>query len=137
MGLTAVILGSYRKHFDQISLARDRLIQSGIEVVLPVGEVVDDSAEFVSLSSDEAGLTPGNIEAAAVDKALEASFVYFVCPDGYIGRTASYELGRLTQAGKQPYFSHMPSDLPVAIPKQAILSVDALIAGLKDGTINP
>jgi hypothetical protein len=135
MGLRVVILGSYRKHFDLIDQARKSFALAGYEVVLPVGEVVDSTKDFVPLSSDKPGLTPAEVEAEAVDQALNAAFAYFVCHDGYIGRTASYELGRLMQAGKRLYFSQQPIDLPVAVPKGEIISVDALILGLKNGTI--
>lgn len=136
MGLKVAILGSFRKHFNQISEARDRFIEAGFEVVLPVGEITDPNPGFVPLSSDKPGLMPAEIEALAVEKALNAEVIFFVCPKGYIGRTASYELGRLTQAGKRLFFSEAPDDMPVSIMPESVVPVEALITGLKDGTIS-
>lgn len=126
----AVILGSYRKHFAAIRHALGVFEAAGWKVPIPNGQPLDPGVEFVRLSGDDPGAEPADLELWVIQQALAADVVYFVIPEGYIGRTTSYELGYLLGAGKQLYVSDMPDDLPVAIQQDQIMTPEQLVAKL-------
>jgi hypothetical protein len=45
-----------------------------------------------------------------------------VAPNGYVGRTTCYEIGRLVQAARPVYFSDPPDDLPLFVPQSHVLT---------------
>jgi hypothetical protein len=52
---------------------------------------------------------------------------YVVAPEGYVGKTTCYEIGRVLQAGKPLYFSNAPQDLPILVPSRFVIEADVLV----------
>jgi ADP-ribose pyrophosphatase YjhB (NUDIX family) len=102
---------------------------AGIEVLAPKkGELTSGENGF-ALFDDEKGQDPRLVELLYLHnlKSLgEGGFSYFVDPDGYIGKSASYELGIAQLTNTRCFFSHKPADHPAYIQKGSIWSADSL-----------
>jgi len=60
-----------------------------------------------------------------------------VAPNGYVGKTTTYEIGRIIQAQRPLYFSESPDDLPIKIPTKHICSASHLATLLADKLFIP
>lgn len=130
--LTAAIVGSFRRFYDDILRTRVVFVDAGWEVSTPVGgRPLDPTAEFIVFDTDAVGYDAPTIETLAVHRILRADLVYVCAPAGYVGRTTCYEVGRAIQAHRPIYFSDMPADLPLRVPPSAIISADDLVASLQ------
>ena len=91
-----VLHGSFRKHFGEIQRIHRLFTDAGIEVLEPsASEVIGTKDGFAML------LTDTETDSRLIEllymhnlKRLgENGFSYFVNPEGYLGKSASYELG--------------------------------------------
>lgn len=96
-----------------------------------VSEIINPNEEFVVLRADNPKHDPIEIQSIALHRILSSTFVYVVAPDGYIGRTTCYEIGRVIERKIPIYYSHHVHDLPMPIPEEAIVSPDMLITHIK------
>jgi len=130
-----VIHGSFRKHFEEIRNAYNIFTSAGIEVLAPtLSEIKEINNGFVILQSDKEN-DPRIIELLYLHnlKRLgENGFSYFVNPEGYIGRSASYELGIAQISNTHCFFKEKPSDHPAYIHKNSIWSPEALAQYIKE-----
>jgi hypothetical protein len=133
-GHEVAIIGSFRKYFAAMTNARDCCGAAGLAVSTPAsGDVVDDSVTFVRLTTDDAGLADEAIQAVATNRIIRADAVYVVAPNGYVGRTTCWEVGRAMQAGRPVYFSEPPEDLPIRVPATHIIDPPGFAAVVKAG----
>ncbi len=125
-----IIHGSFGKHFDEIQRVHQLFTEAGIEVLAPkTGELVD-SVDGFGLFEDEIDQDPRLIELLYLHnlKRLgENGFSYFVNPSGYIGKSASYELGIAQLTNVPCFFSDKLDDHPAYTPHNSIWSPEALI----------
>lgn len=122
------IIGSFRQHYasvlEVIRLFRD----ADWEVTSPEGsEVLEAGIEFVRFSTDHPDHSDAHVQTTTLLKIFEAEVVYVVCPEGYVGRTTCYEVGRLRQAGVPVYFSERPLDLPIVVPDSHVVGASELL----------
>ncbi len=124
-----IIHGSFSKHFAEIKQAAELFTAAGVEVLAPKkGELVAADNGF-ALFEDEIGQDPRLIELLYLQnlKRLgDGGFSYFVNPDGYIGKSASYELGIAQLTNTRCFFSHSLSDHPAYINKNSVWSPASL-----------
>ena len=125
----AVIHGSFRKHFAEIQRVRQIFEAAGIEVLAP-GEAEISRFEngFAILSSDvveDQRLTElrylHNLKKLGAD-----GFSYFVDPEGYIGASASYELGIAQISNVRCFFMEKPKGHPAYLHKNSIWKPELL-----------
>lgn len=125
----SVLHGSFQKHFEKIKEVYTVFRACGIEVVAPkFSEVAAIKDGFTVLDSDES-IDPRMIELlylSKVKKIGRMGFSYFVNVDGYLGKSASYELGIAQSLGVPCFFLHKPSDHPVYIPQNTIWKAENL-----------
>ena len=125
-----VLHGSYRKHFKEILEAHKLFTEAGIEVLAPeFSEIARFEDGFAILESDEEE-DHRMIELLYLHhlKSLgENGFSYFVNPDGYIGKSASYELGIAQTTNVKCFFLEQISDHPAYLHKNSIISPEVLI----------
>ena len=124
-----VLHGSFQKHFDEIQRIHRLFNNAGIEVLAPrVSEIIDVRNGFAVLESDEAR-DPRMIELLYLHhlKLLgENGFSYFVNPEGYIGKSASYELG-IAQVSNVPcFFLEQPTDHPAYLHANSVWKPELL-----------
>lgn len=130
---TVAIIGSFRKYYDEVLEAARYFEKADISVLTPPDSyIVDPRAEFVRFGCDPEDLTDNQIQSETLDRIFAADFVYVVAPDGYIGRTTCYELGRAYERNMTVYYSESPADLPVEVSEESIVSYRDLTEKLRD-----
>jgi ADP-ribose pyrophosphatase YjhB (NUDIX family) len=93
-GLNGLIIGSFRKHYAQISEIIELFNKNNIQILSPqIAQVVNPSDEFVLFDYDPEHLNARELEDIVLKKCHKADFVYLVNPQGYVGLSASFEIG--------------------------------------------
>lgn len=127
--IRCVLHGSFRRHFEAIKEAHDIFTAAGIEVVAPKkSELVSVQNGFAFLEGEE-NQDPRFIELLYLHnlkKIGRSGFSYFVNPEGYIGKSASYELGIAHISNVRCFFSHALDDHPAYVHKNAVWSPESL-----------
>jgi len=129
-GFQCVLHGSFRKHFDEIRRVHRIFTGAGIEVLAPtMSEIKAVEDGFAVLESDREKdrrmielLYLHNLKRLG-----EGGFSYFVDPDGYIGKSASYELGIAQVSNINCFFSEELNDHPAYLHKNAIWKPEELV----------
>jgi len=109
--LSAAVSGSFHRHMEVITAAVQELASLSIRVLSPADpRVVAYQAGFLFVASDRVRSVR-----LVQDRHLEciraADFLWLICPDGYVGQSASMEVGFAAAAGVQIFSTHAPSDL--------------------------
>src|SRR5882724_8422095 len=109
--LKAAVSGSFHRHMERISAAVQELASRAIRVLSPTDpRVVAAQGEFLFVASD-----PVRSVRLVQDRHLEciraANFLWLVCPDGYVGQSASMEVGFAAAVGVPILATHAPTDL--------------------------
>lgn len=129
-----VLHGSFGKHIDEIQRVHKLLTDAGVEVLAPKsGELVSKNNGF-ALFEDEAGSDPRLIELLYLhnlQKLGKNGFSYFVNPDGYIGKSAAYELGIAQLANVRCFFTDQLDDHPAYVHKNSIWQPERLVEYIK------
>ena len=127
--IQCVLHGSFRKHFDVIQEVHELFTRAGIEVVAPKkSELVSFKDGFALLEGEE-NQDPRLIELLYLQhlkKIGKNGFSYFVNPEGYIGKSASYELGIAHVSNTRCFYYHQLHDHPAYVHKNAIWKPQAL-----------
>ena len=127
--IRCILHGSFRKHFDLIQEVHDIFTAAGIEVIAPKkSELVSIENGFALLEGEE-NQDPRLIELLYLHnlKKLGANgFSYFVNPEGYIGKSASYELGIAQISNTRCFFHHELDDHPAYVHKNSVWSPNSL-----------
>lgn len=118
-----VLHGSFRKHFDLIKETHRIFTEAGIEVLAPrMADITSFEKGFAFLAGEENN-DPRMVELLYLHhlKRLgENGFSYFVNPEGYVGKSTSYELGIAQTTNVRCFFLSLPQDHPVYVYKNAI-----------------
>lgn len=125
-----VLHGSFRKHFSEIQRVHRLFTNAGIEVLAPsISEVAGIKNGFAVLSTDQE-TDPRMIELLYLHnlKQLgENGFSYFVNPEGYLGKSASYELGIAQISNTRCFFSEPIVDHPAYLYKNSVWKPELLL----------
>ena len=123
-GYAAAVSGSFHRHMAAITAAVHELASLSIRVLSPADpRVVAAQGEFLFVASD-----PVRSVRLVQDRHLEsiraANFVWLICPDGYVGQSASMEVGFAAAVGVPIFSTHASSDLTLrqyvtVVPKLA------------------
>lgn len=123
--MKCILHGSFRKHHSEIKDAIDIFQNVGIEVLAPKNlQIVDNKDGFVIFEGED-GLDVRIIELQYLNhlKSLGSDgFSYFMDPEGYLGKTASYELGIAQAMNVRCFFQQSPQDHPVYILPNSVWS---------------
>lgn len=125
--LTATVSGSFHRHMEAITRAVHELASLRVRVLSPADpRIVAAQGEFLFVASD-----PITSVRLVQDRHLEsiraASFLWLVCPDGYVGQSASMEIGYAAAAGVEIFASRAPTDLTL---RQYVSVVPSLAAAI-------
>ncbi len=102
---------------------------AGIEVLAPSSSELVAETNGFGLFMGEEGKDPRLVELLYLQKLKQLGkhgFSYFVNPGGYIGKSASYELGIAQLTNVRCFFSNKPTDHPVYIHNNSVVSPSAL-----------
>lgn len=128
--IRCVIHGSFSKHFDEIQRVYTLFNQAGIEVLAPKNSELVAQTNGFALFNDEVNLDPRLIELQYLHKINQlgnSGFSYFVNPEGYIGKSTSYELAVAQLTNTRCFFMEQLVDHPAYIHKDTILSPENLV----------
>jgi hypothetical protein len=129
---TVAIIGSFRQYYQLAVTAALQFESASISVSTPpVSQIVDPEADFVRFETDAPDSEDHEIQSETLERIFESDVVYVIAPSGYIGRTTSYELGRVHERGIPVFYSEAPRDLPIPIADESVKSVEELTDWLR------
>jgi len=130
-----VLHGSFRRHYSEMKRVRELFIKAGIEVLAPAdSEITAIRDGFAVLESDQQ-TDRRMIELLYLHhlKRLgENGFSYFVNPEGYMGKSVSYELGIAQLSNVRCFFMVEPEDHPAYIHKNSIWRPELLAEYIRE-----
>jgi ADP-ribose pyrophosphatase YjhB (NUDIX family) len=129
-----VLHGSFGRHFNEIQTVHKLFTDAGIEVLAPKpGELVSKNNGF-ALFEDEGDGDPRLIELLYLhnlQRLGKTGFSYFINPQGYIGKSAAYELGVAQLANVRCFFTNKLDDHPAYVHKNSIWQPEKLVEFIK------
>lgn len=136
---SVAIFSSFRKFLGQVAAARDVFMANGIHVSTPPSVTpINPGAEYVRFPEDDPNLSDVEIQKGVLAKALASSAIYVVCPGGYTGTLASYEIGRAQGAATPLYFSELPEEpLMQRAAMERIVGPQELSEMILEGAVSP
>lgn len=109
--LTAAVSGSFHHHMEAISSAVRELAEYSVRVLSPADpRVVAHHGEFLFVASDRVR-SVRLVQDRHLDCIRSADFLWLICPDGYLGQSASMEIGYAAGAGIPIFATRAPLDL--------------------------
>src|SRR6201994_1975893 len=109
--LKATVSGSFHRHMEAISSAVYELMAHSIRVLSPADpRVVAAQGEFLFVASDRVR-SVRLVQDRHLESIRAADFLWLVCPDGYVGQSASMELGFAAAVGLPIFSTRTPDDL--------------------------
>jgi hypothetical protein len=109
--LKATVSGSFHRHMEAISAAVYELMTHSVHVLSPADpRVVAAQGEFLFVASDRVR-SVRLVQDRHLDAIRAADFLWLVCPDGYVGQSASMEIGFAAGAGVPIFSTRLPADL--------------------------
>lgn len=122
------IIGSFRKYYEEICEIIDTFEKNSIRVLSPKRSyVTEDINGFVLLASDEQNQKPFIIQEHVFENIRKSELVYVWNPDGYLGNSTCYEIGKVMEMGVPIAFKEFPKDLPVRVEETMIKSIQEII----------
>lgn len=124
-----VLHGSFRKHFEEIKGVHKIFTNAGIEVLAPNYLEISEIRDGFAILSGDRETDPRMIELIYLHnlKRLgENGFSYFVNPEGYLGKSAAYELGIAQISNVKCFFQDKISDHPAYLHKNSIWKPELL-----------
>lgn len=126
---TVAVIGSFRQHLSLVKEAVEAFRNTGWTITSPPGgEVIEPNIEFVRFEADNVDHDDFTVQTVAMHRILRATLIYVVAPQGYVGKTTCYEIGRAIQSNRPVYFSHPPADLPLRVPTEVVAPARTLAA---------
>lgn len=107
---------------------------AGFDIASPSGADIVTGEEFVRFETDDATFSDSLVQSLTLEKIFAADAVYVVAPEGYVGKTTCYEIGRVVQRRQPVYFSEHPDDLPVHIPAWCVVPPEQFVVQFAGST---
>lgn len=125
--LKAAVSGSFHRHMAAIGASVEELIARSVRVLSPADpRVVAAQGEFLFVASDRVR-SVRLVQDRHLESIRAADFLWLVCPDGYVGQSASMEIGFAAAAGIPILATHAPNDLTL---REYVTTVPTLLEAL-------
>jgi hypothetical protein len=136
--ITAVVSGSFHRHMTPIERAVRELGERGVQVLSPADpRIVANIGEFLFVASDRVRSIK-LVQDRHLEAIRSADFLWLVCPDGYVGQSASMELGFAAAAGVPVMTADCPTDLTLRHYATRVSDIgDAVTAAFARSEANP
>jgi hypothetical protein len=109
--LKVTVSGSFHRHLHAISAAVQELTDLGVKVLSPADpRVVDHIGDFLFVASDRVR-SVRMVQDRHVESIRASDFLWLVAPDGYVGQSASMEIGFAVANDVQILGEFLPADL--------------------------
>ncbi len=134
---SVALCGSFRR--DRAGLKRDYddLVVAGCRVLSPVDVNWCAERDGFVLAAHEVDDDPSSVEEAHLCAMRTADFVWLYAPDGYVGRSASMELGYAHALGLRIFARTLPDDVTLAALVTRVESVEAAMSSSAEATTAP
>jgi len=107
----AAVSGSFHRHMEAINAAIRELASLSIRVLSPADpRIVAAQGEFLFVASDRVR-SVRLVQDRHLESIRAADFLWLICPDGYVGQSASMEIGFAAAARVPIFATSAPSDL--------------------------
>lgn len=112
--MPAVIIGSFRKHLDEIIEIKNKLEKCGVLILSPIDDdVVNPDDEFILFKSDQV-TDPKLLQDSVFNKIKHSTFIVVANIGGYIGRAGTLEIGYAIAHGITIYTLEPVTDVHIA-----------------------
>lgn len=130
--ITATVSGSFHRFMFEIESAVRSLSELGVKVVSPADpRVVDAVGEFLFVASDRVR-SIRLVQDRHLESIAGSDLLWLVCPDGYVGQSASMELG-FAVANEVPVFSTaLPADLTLRHYVKRVTDISSAISAIHE-----
>jgi hypothetical protein len=109
--LRVAVSGSFHRHMEAISSAVRELASLGVRVLSPADpRIVAAQGEFLFVASDRVR-SVRLVQDRHLESIRVANFLWLICPDGYVGLSASMEIGYAAGARVPIFGTRAPNDL--------------------------
>lgn len=126
--MTGCIIGSFRKYYEKVLEISEMFQSSGHIILSPqYSNITRNEDGFVILASDKPEFTHIDIQTMVFHRAFRSDFVYVWNPNGYVGKTTCYEIGRLMERKIPLYYKEYPLDVPIYVPGGSVMEVKKFI----------
>ena len=126
--LNAAVSGSFHRHMEAITAAVHELAALSVRVLSPADpRIVAQQGEFLFVASDHVR-SVRLVHDRHLESIRAADFLWLVCADGYVGQSASMELGAAITVGVPIFATRPPVDLTL---RQYVTIVPALKDALR------
>lgn len=130
--MNITVIGSFKKYYEDICGVIDIMERNDVGVLSPKkSRIVKDIEGFVVLESDDEKSLPHMIQEHVFHSIRKSDFVYVWNPNGYLGNSTCYEIGKIMEMGKPLFFKEVPVDLPVKIDSSQIKDPEELVKCIK------
>jgi hypothetical protein len=132
--LTATVSGSFHRHMEAITSAVRDLATLSVRVLSPADpRVVAAQGEFLFVASDRVR-SVRLVQDRHLDSIRASNFLWLVCPDGYVGQSASMEIGAAATAGVPIFATRAPLDLTL---REYVMIVPTLVDAVREAEATP
>jgi hypothetical protein len=126
--MSAAVSGSFHRYMGAITAAVQELASLGIRVLSPADpRVVAHQGEFLFVASDRVR-SVRLVQDRHLESIRAADFLWLVCPDGYVGQSASMEIGFAAAVGVPIFSTRPPSDLTL---RQYVITAPSIAEALR------
>jgi len=127
--LLATVSGSFHRHMAAIAEAVAELTDLGVHVLSPADpRIVAAHHDFFFVASDKTR-SVRLVQDRHLESITASAFLWLVTPDGYVGQSASMEVGYAVARGVAVYSTTLPSDLTL---RQYVRQVPHVRAAIMD-----
>ncbi len=125
--LRVAVSGSFHRHMEAISSAVATFAEHGVQVLSPADpRVVDNHGEFLFVASDRVR-SVRLVQDRHLESIRASHFLWLVCPDGYVGQSASMEIGFAVASNIPLFGQSSPADLTLRQYLRVVPSISAAI----------
>ncbi len=129
--LAVVVSGSFHRHMERITAAVHEFAALRVRVLSPADpRVVANQGEFLFVASDPVR-SIRLVQDRHMDCIRAASFLWLVCPDGYVGVSAAMEINEAKNAGVPVFATRAPNDSTVREYVSTISSLTEAVSEAK------
>lgn len=129
--LAVVVSGSFHRHMERITAAVHDFAALSVRVLSPADpRVVANQGEFLFVASDPVR-SIRLVQDRHMDCIRAASFLWLVCPDGYVGVSAAMEINEAKNAGVPVFAARAPNDSTVREYVSTISSLTEAVSQAK------
>jgi hypothetical protein len=127
MATAVTVSGSFHRHLSAIMDAVQEFHDRGVTVLSPADpRVVDAIGPFLFVASDR-HRSVRLVQDRHLAAICNSAFLWLVAPDGYVGQSASLELGFAIARGIPIFSQHLPTDLTLRQYVQRVETIEEAI----------